>query len=86
MAFCSNIRYHFIRKIRVKLGILNSSQSPDAGQNLDGSFSNYRISDHSFINENFDNSETSHDTDTKPGLVTKLDIKNMATSKEMMMT
>ena len=59
LVFCS-IQKHFIRNIRIKFAIPNSSQSPDIGQNSDGVISNFRISGQSLIKENFHNSRTSN--------------------------
>ena len=81
LAFCS-IQWDFIRDIRAKFGIPNSAQSADIGQNPDGGISDFRIFSQSFINENCHNSRSSHDTDMKLGLVTKLDKRNTATSKK----
>ena len=55
-----SIQKHFIRNIRIKFAIPNSSQSPDIGQNSDGVISNFRISGQSLIKENFHNSRTSN--------------------------
>ena len=67
----------------MEFGISNLPQSPDTGQNSDGSISNFRISDKSFIDKNYHNSRTSHDTDLKLGPVTKVDKRNMARSKKL---
>ena len=79
LVFCS-IQQHF-RDIWAKFGIPNSPESPDIGQNSDSSISNFRISGQSFIHKNCQNSRTSHDTDMKLGQVTKLEKRNIATSK-----
>ena len=39
-----SIQNLFIRNIRTKYGILNSSQSPDFGENPDGCITDFRIS------------------------------------------
>ena len=57
-------------------------QSTDIVQNSDGSFSNFRIFGHSFINKNCHDSRTSHDTDMKLGPVIKLDKKKTVTLKK----
>ena len=67
----------------MEFGISNLPQSPDTGQNSDGSISNFRISDKSFIDENYHNSRTSHDTDMKLGPVAKVDKRNIARSKKL---
>ena len=67
----------------MEFGIFNLPQSPDTGQNSDGSISNFRISDKSFIDENYHNSRTSHDTDMKLGPVAKVDKRNIARSKKL---
>ena len=59
----------------------NLSQSPDIGQNSDGGISDFRISGQSLIKENCHNSRTSDDIDMKLGAVTKLDKRNISTSK-----
>ena len=74
---------HFIRNIRAKFGILNSSQSPDIGQNLDGCISNFRISGQSLTKETCHNSGTSDNIDMKLGPVTKLDKRKKTTSKKI---
>ena len=76
----------FIRDICAKFGILNSSQSPDIGQNSREGISNFRISGQSLIKENCHNSRTSDDIDMKLGPVTKLDKKNKTPSKKLTMT
>ena len=53
----------------------------DTGQESDGGISDFRISGHSLIKENCHNSKTSDDIDIKLGPVTKLDTRNMTTSK-----
>ena len=66
--------------------IPNSPQSPDIGQNPDGGFSDFWISE-SLIKENCHNSRTSDDDiDMKLGPVTKPKKRNKATSKKIMMT
>ena len=85
LAFCS-IQWHFIRDIRAKFCVPTLPQSPDIGQNSDGSISNFRISGQSLIKENCHNSRTSHDIDMKLGPVTKLERSNKTTSKKLTMT
>ena len=75
MQFCI-IQYLFIRHIRTKFGIPNSSHFPDIGQKSDGFFSNFRISGQSVINENSHNSRTSNDIDMRLGTMTKLEKEN----------
>ena len=58
------------------------SQTPGIGQNPDGGISDFRISGQSFINKNYVNSRTSHDTDMKLGPVTKFDNGKAPTSKK----
>ena len=83
LAFCS-IQQHFIRDIRAKFGIHNSSQSPDIGQNSDEGISDFQISGQSLIKENCYNSRTSGGIDMKFGPVTKLDKRNKKkTSKKI---
>ena len=59
----------------------NLPRSPDIGQNPDGVISDFWIFGQSFIKEDCHNSRTSNDIDMKLGLVTKLDKKITATSK-----
>ena len=66
LTLCS-IKSHFIREIRAKFGIHNSSQSPVIGQNSDGGISDFRISGQSLIKENCHN--TSNGIDMKVGPV-----------------
>ena len=60
----------------------NLPQSPDIGQNLDKSISNFRISGQSFIKENYHNSRNSDDIDMELGPVTKLHERNKITSRK----
>ena len=80
LAFCS-IQKYFIRNNHAKFDILNSSQSPDIGQNSEGGIPEFQISGQSLIKENFHNSRASNDIDMKLGPVTKLDKRNKTTSK-----
>ena len=80
-----SIQYHF-RDIRAKIGIHNSVQSQDIGQNSDERVSNFRISGQSLIKENCYNSRTIDNINMKPGPVTKLDKRNKTTSKKLTMT
>ena len=57
----------------------NSPQSPDIGQNSDGSISDFQIFGQYLISKNCHNSRTSHDINMKLGTVTKLDNRNTAT-------
>ena len=68
-AFCS-IQKHFITDVHVKFGFPNSPQSPDIGQNSDGSISDF------LIKGNCHNSRISDDIDMELGLVTTLDKQN----------
>ena len=74
------------RGVRAKFGIPYSPQSPDIGENSNKGISDFQISGQSLIKGNCHNSRTSDDIDTKPGPVTKLDKRNKATSKNLMMT
>ena len=85
LVFCS-IHWLFIGDIHGKFWIPNLSQSPDTGPNSDESIYDFRISGQSLINENCGNSRTSNDVGMKLGPVTKLDKRNTATSKKLMMT
>ena len=78
----SSFRYNFIKNIFAKFGIRNLRQSPDIGQNLNGSISDFRISGQSLIKENCHNSRTSDDIDMKLRPITKIDKRNKATSKK----
>ena len=80
LVFCST-QQHFIRNICAKFATTNPSQSLDLGQYSDGDIFDFWIFGQSFINENCHNSRTSHDIDIKLGLVTKLDKRNEARSK-----
>ena len=71
-----------MKKIRAKLGIANSLQSPDIGQNLDRSIFNSRFLDKSFIKESCDSSRTCNDIDLKLGPITRLDKRNTMTLKK----
>ena len=84
LAYCS-IQQLFIWDIRTTFGIPNLPlpQSLDIDQNSDGGISNFWISGQSFINENCHNSRKSYDIDMKLGPVTKIDKRNMATSKKI---
>ena len=57
------------------------SQSPDIGQNLNGGIFDFQVSSQSLINEISLNSRTSNDIDMKLGPVTKLEKRNLWTSK-----
>ena len=72
-----------MRDVRAKFGVHNSPQSPDIGQDSDGSISDCRISGQSLIKENYHNSRTSDDIDMKLGPATKLDKRNKTTSKKV---
>ena len=58
------------------------SQSPDIGQNLNGGIFDFQVSSQSLINEISLNSRTSNDIDIKLGPVTKLQKRNLLTSKD----
>ena len=73
--------WHFIRNFQAKFDIPNLSQSPDIGQNSDGSISVFWFSGQSIIKENCHNSRTSHDIEMKLGPVTKLNKKNKTASR-----
>ena len=75
-----------MKKIHGKLGIANSLQSPDIGQNLDRSIFNSRFLGKSFIKENCDSSRTCNDIDMKLGSITRLDKRNTMTLKKNPMT
>ena len=77
-----SIQLHCIRNILVKLGIFNSPQSPDIGQNPDGGISDFRISGQSLIKENFHNSRTTDDINMKLVPVTKLGKRNKTLPKK----
>ena len=62
--------------------IPNFPQSPDIGQNSDGSISDFRISGQSLIKENCHNFRTSDDIDMKIGPVTKLGKRDKTASKK----
>ena len=85
LVFCST-QQHFIRNICAKFATTNPSQSLDLGQYSDGDIFDFWIFGQSFINENCHNSRTSHDIDMKLGLVTKLDKRNEARSKNLTIT
>ena len=61
----------------------NLPQSPDIGQNLNGSISDFRISDQSLIKQNCHNFRTNDGINMKLGPVTKLDKCNKTTCKEL---
>ena len=65
----------------VTLGVPNTPQSPDIGQNSDSDISNFWISGQSLTKENCHNSRTSDDINLKLGLATKLDKGNKKTPK-----
>ena len=71
LEFCS-IQQRFIRNIRAKISINNSSQSADTRQNSYGGISDFRISGQSLIIKNCHNSRTSDDIDMKLGPVAQL--------------
>ena len=50
-----------------KFGLPNLPQSPDNGQNLDESISNFQISGQSFMKDNFYNSKGINDIDMNLG-------------------
>ena len=68
-----------MKKIHAKLGIANSLQSPDIGQNLDRSIFNSRFLGKSFMKESCDSSRTCNDIDMKLGPITRLDKRNTMT-------
>ena len=70
-----------MRNICAKFGIPNLSQSPDIGQNSDGSIFNFWFSGQSLMNKNCQNSGVSHDIDMNVRPVPKIDSKNTETSK-----
>ena len=80
LALCS-IQWQFIRDVRTKFGILNSTQSPNIGPNSDRGISDFWISGQSLIKGNCHNSTTSDDVDMKLGRVTKLNKRNKINSK-----
>ena len=80
LTFCS-IQKIFSKKICVKLGISNLTQSPGIGQNLYRDISDIWIFGQSFINESCHNSRACNDIKVKIGPVIKLDKKNRATLK-----
>ena len=75
-------QYHSSRDVRAKLGIPNSSKSPDIRQNSDEGISDFQISGQSLIKRNCHNSRTSDDIDMKLGPVTKTSKKNNAAPKK----
>ena len=84
LAICSyNIQYLSIKGICVKLGVPNSASLYTLGQTQTGVISNFQISGQSFIKVNCHNSRTSDDIDMKLGPATKIDKRNMATSKKL---
>ena len=85
MAFFG-LQQHFIRNVCAKFGIPQSPQSPDIGKNSDQGISDFRISGQSLIKINCHISRTSDDIDMKLRQVTKLNTRNKATSKKMMIT
>ena len=62
--------------------MFNLPQSPDIGQNSDGSISDFRISGQSLIKENLHKSGSSDDVGMKLGPVTNLNKRNKTTSKK----
>ena len=72
----------FIWDILAKFGVPNLSQSPDIGQNSDGSISDFWVSVESFINKNCNNSRTSQYIDMKLGSVIKLTKGDTSASKK----
>ena len=68
-------------KCCTKLGIPNSSQSPDIEQNSGGGNSDFWMSGQSLRKENYHNFRTSDDIGIKLEPVAKLDKSNKATSK-----
>ena len=66
--------------------ISNLPQSPDIGQNSDGSIFQFSDFGQSLIKENCHNSRTSDDIDMKLGPVTKLHKRIKTTSKNLTMT
>ena len=80
-----------MRDIRAKVGIPNSPQSSNIGQDSDNTqeippISDFRISGQSLMKENCYNSRTSDDIDMKLGLGTKLDKRNKTVPKKLTMT
>ena len=71
-----------VKAVHAKSGIPDLPQSPDIRQISEGGISVFRISGQSLINGNCHNSRTSDDIEMKLGPVTKLDKKNMETSKK----
>ena len=57
-------------------------QSPDIGKNSDGDISDFHITGQSLIDENCYNSKISDGIGMKLGPITKLDKRNMTTSKK----
>ena len=76
----------FYQKCSSQVGTSNSFQSPHIGQNSDGDISKLKISGQSLIKENCHNSRTNDNIDMKLGPVTKLDKRNIITSKNFTMT
>ena len=72
----------FIRDICTTFGTPNLLQSPDIGQNSDG-ISDFRISGHSLIKENWKLKNKWWDIDMKLGQVNKLDKGNKTNSKKV---
>ena len=81
MTFYS-IQEIFTGNILVKFGIPNLPQFPDIRLKLDEGVSVFLISGQSLVQENSDNSRTSHDIDMKLGPVTKNDKEKTAILKK----
>ena len=62
--------------------MFNLPQSPDTGQNSDGSISDFQISGQSLTKENFHESGSSNNVGMKLGPVTNLNKRNKTTSKK----
>ena len=84
LAICI-IQWLFTGDIPAKFRIPNLSQSPDIVQNSHKAIYDFLIPGQSLVNKNCCNSRTSNDIDVKLGPVTKLDKRNNATSKNLMM-
>ena len=68
------------------LGIPNSSQSPDTGQNSGGCISNFPISGHSLKKVNCHNFRITDDIDMKLGPVTKLERETKQSQESLTIT
>ena len=72
----SSIQYCFLGDIRAKFGIPNLPQSPDIGENSDGTISDSRICCQSLINKNCHNSGINNDIGMKLEPVSKFYNRN----------